>query len=193
MKKKQKEKKHLNALMALFIAVLMVGSILGLMWSGNADDDLNYKDYKFKVVGNQISTKINDVVYYFYYHPTDLLSMNVSEEADSILDNVEMVYLTFDPEADNIEYIESTRFELAQEFIKTGKVMMNGQIKEDRVYNYPIITCDNATEFIPVIYLMNGGETQIYSIGNCIMAESAFEQAFIALKDKIMYMVLGVL
>ena len=71
--------------------------------------------------------------------------------------------------------------------------MVNGQISENEIYNYPIITCDNATEFIPVIYLKKGEETQIYTEGNCIIAEAAFEQAFIALKDKLMYTILGIL
>lgn len=193
MKKKQKDNKKFGALMAVFIAVLMIGSIVGFMWQGDDESNLNYGDYKFKIVGSKITTEINDVNYFFDYHPTDLISLNTSEDAKKSLIESEMVYLTFNPESKGITGIESTRFDLTQEFVKTGKIILNGQTQKSDVYNHPIITCENATEFVPVIYLKEGEETQIYMEGNCIVAEAEFEQAFLALKDKMMYTILGVL
>jgi hypothetical protein len=189
--RKKKENKKLNIIMAVFIAVLMVGSIAGYMWTGN-NESLNYKEYNFKVKGEQLTTEINNQNYYFYYHPTDLISLNVSEQAKQALINSELIYVTFDPYTEDIVYVEQARFDLTNEFLKTGKAMINGQSK-DSEYDLPLIDCNNATEFIPVIYFRAGNKTEIYNEGNCIIAEASFEQAFIALKDRIMYTILGIL
>ena len=189
--RKKKENKKFNVIMAIFIAVLMVGSIAGYLWTGD-NTSLDYNDHSFKIKGEQLITEVDNQNYYFYYHPTDLISLNISDAAKQKLVNSEMIYLTFDPYTEKIEYVETARFDLTNEFLKTGKVMLNGQTKESE-YNLPLIDCNNATEFTPVIYFRQGNKTEIYNQGDCIIAEASFEQAFIALKDRIMYTVLGIL
>ena len=192
MKRKQKNNKRLNTFMAIFIAVIMVSSIAGMMW-GDTDSQLSYNDHKFKRTDNQIYTKIAGETYFFYYFPTDLESLNTSNELKSEIANLQMFYLTFDPDSESLPYIENARFDLSNDLAKTEFFFANAKTKESELYELPIITCENATSFVPVIYFKDGERTGFFKEGNCIIAESKTKEGFLALKDKLLYIILGIM
>ena len=191
--RKKKDKKKINTIMAVFIAVIMVGSIVGMMFSGDSEDKLEYNGHKFKIIGNQLAVEVNNQEYYFYYHPVDLEVMNVSEEVQIKLNGMQMFYFTFDPDTKDIEYLDKARFDLNNEAAKTNLFFVNAISKESEIYNFPIITCDNATAFVPVVYVKEGNKTGFYLEEDCIIAESKTKEGFLALKDRLMYEILGIM
>ena len=54
-------------------------------------------------------------------------------------------------------------------------------------YNLPVITCSDATPYIPVIYFRIANQTSIYLENNCIIAEGKNGLEFLKIKDRILY------
>ena len=66
-------------------------------------------------------------------------------------------------------------------------------LRNSENYNLPIITCENATQYIPVIYLKEGNDTNFFLQKECIIAESKSKEGFIALKDLIIYTIFDII
>ena len=64
---------------------------------------------------------------------------------------------------------------------------------EENKFDFPIITCDDATESIPVIYFRGANQTAIYEEANCIIAEAKREADFLRIKDRLIFGVFGVI
>ena len=60
-------------------------------------------------------------------------------------------------------------------------------------YNAPIITCSDATNFVPVIYFAKGNATKIYMEGSCVIAQAGNHADVIRLKDRLVYGILGII
>ncbi len=60
-------------------------------------------------------------------------------------------------------------------------------------FNKPVITCKNATLYVPVIYFKKSNETSITLEGNCIIAEAFRGEDFTKIKDRLVYGALGVM
>ena len=190
--KKQKDNKKLNTIMAIFIGVIMVSSIAGMIWN-HPESNLNYKGHKFKMADNQIYTEIDGKNYFFHYFPTDLEKLNSTQEIDDTIRNLKMFYFTFNPEGRFLQYIDKARFDLANDLAQADFFFANAKTQKSELYDIPIITCDNATSFVPVIYFKEGNRTGFFREGDCIIAESSTKDGFLALKDKLLYIILGVM
>jgi hypothetical protein len=101
--------------------------------------------------------------------------------------------VTFDPKAKDVSQLELSRFELSTTLQDMEKIPVLGVAREDPVYSaYPYVDCSNATTMLPVILIKSGNITQAVLQGNCVVLESV-ENSAIALKDRVLYGVLGVI
>jgi hypothetical protein len=57
----------------------------------------------------------------------------------------------------------------------------------------PIITCDNATFYVPVIYFKKSNQTVISLENNCIIAEAYRGEDLVKVKDRLLYSIFGVI
>ena len=60
-------------------------------------------------------------------------------------------------------------------------------------FTLPVITCDDATSSVPVLYFVESNETKIYSENGCIIAEAKFETDLLRIKDRLLYERLGII
>ena len=77
--------------------------------------------------------------------------------------------------------------------LEAYNIFIREGLTENNTFNLPIITCNNSTANVPVIYFKQGNSTKIYLDNDCIVAEALTGADFIKSKDKILYSVLGVL
>ena len=82
---------------------------------------------------------------------------------------------------------------LYNELKKTNIYAISGITNNSINYNLPIITCENATSYVPVIHLKEGNDTKFSLKDDCIMAESSSKEGFIALKDIIIYTIFDII
>lgn len=186
--------------MGIFITVIMVGSTLGFfVGSSNntLDNGLEFegadgKTYSFDRGQGFYATEINGDVFKFYSHPLDVLRLNVTNESLDLVTGSKMIYLTFDPEAQDIQFIEQTRFDLANDLLKENKFVAYGVLYNTTIYNYDIITCENASQFVPVVEFRESNSTKGYVKNNCVIFEGK-RYDFFRFRDLIIYKYYGLI
>ena len=171
----------------------MTSSILGYVWTNITTNNYTYNDHKFKLQGNSFILNIDNKQIKTYYLPTDIEDIPIDEEIKSRIKNIPMFYLSFNPDSKDIDNIDKLRFELTNELQKTNIYVISGKTTNSTNYEIPIITCENATTYVPVIFIKEGNTTQFYLEKNCIIAESSSREGFIAIKDIIIYTVFDII
>lgn len=196
-KRKRKPKGSNNAkiIITIFTGLIMITSIIGFL--GNGNDDPNavlYGNYSFSQVQGTWITQVNDQKTVFYSSPYDAEKFNITQDAIQAIKNSPAVYVTFDPEIKDIQYIDIARFDLAEDLKnKFNIVMLSGISSMSTVYPLEIIDCNNATAKVPVIYFKEGNKTEVSYFGNCLVLEAPSSQLNLRLKDRLMYGLYGII
>jgi len=193
MKRHNEEKERKKRLaMSLFIVAIMTLSVLGYMAGRNGEDTTTYKSFKFFKSSNMWATKINGNNLLFHYHPSQVDYINISSSIIQRINNSLQIYQTSDENSTNKQAIALAQFEIVQQLSFSNKFIVNGFTDENQ-YNLPVITCLNATENIPVLMFEKYNETSVGEENNCILIKARSDNDFIALKDRILYGVLGII
>jgi hypothetical protein len=198
MKLRTKEKKNRTALyMSIFIIVVMVASSFAIFLSNpNQNTDYTYGQYQFKLQTSpddphKYTLKLNSKTYGFYFLPTDLLDIPVNQSAAELLRSADYIIVTFQPSnnSDDMVISDVVRFDLAQYF---QKPYAQGVAEENTTYNFPVITCANATATGPVVYFaMTETTSSIELKDNCVILHGK-GLALLRTGTKLMYEYLGV-
>ncbi len=174
----------------------MVGSVFGIIFGGFSQSNTKYKynGHTFKVVGNKLVTKINGNDINVYYLPETIIKLNISEDIKSKIRSSQAFFLTYSPTDENVQYMELLRFELAELEASqvTGKYFLPGMTKESTEYSFPIIDCQNATDFQPVIVFKTGNSSQVTMNNNCITFNTVYSQDVLLYRDWLVFQVTGI-
>ncbi len=163
--KKFEKKQRKNLFFPIFIAIILVSSILGFIWKDQGSADIKeYKGYKFTKINNKWITEINGKQIFFDYYPEELENIIVPP----LKRDVGKIYVAFDPEQRdiNIDYIlQKTIDSLSNAGIKP----VFACIKDSpECPDIPIIKCENNDL---VIQILKTEEAKIFKQNNCIILE----------------------
>lgn len=192
---KGKTKKIINTiLLLLFVASLVIGfSFSGFFNLGDTSSKLKYDKFKFIRKGATWSTYVNNKEALFNYYPTDVLDIQLSEDIMALLFGKYEIDTTLDANDTFIQSISFSQYELGNMlnfhlgmFVRIGMTANN-------TFNLPIITCNQSTELVPVIYFKESNETKIYRNATCIIATAVIGEDIIRIKDRILYTILGII
>lgn len=185
--------KRNKIIMGVFISVIMIGSILGIFVSQDSNNVgipyINEKGetYNFQPGQNFYTLELEDSILNFYYHPLDLQRYkNYTEKINQVLMTGQTVII-FDPEDKNAVFIDLARFEITNQLAMDGKGVYGAKTENSTSYQgMPILTCDNATISLPLIYFKNGNKSKITYENNCLIMEGN-QYDFLQYKDLIVY------
>ena len=187
-----------NKLWALFIAFIMVGSILGIVFSGLGEDSsktksADYNNISFYKIESKWATEYNNKEIYFDYFPSEVDDIEVNVLAESLLKNSSMIITSFDLDSELITGISYIRLELSKELpkLRNDIYIGSGLLTNSDKVNLPVITCKNSTIYAPVIELSRGNKTRIYGIENCVKIEAPSNVDLTRAKDRLLYFYLG--
>jgi len=165
-----------------------------------------YEDKDEKSLRYRVEAVANDgkkYIHYFKKYPEDLLNLSYENGLKekilySDLDNSakkNKIYFSYDPDMDG------------NEILAAGTLVQILGINDAGVYNiptvisvtkdsgnpdFPIKTCEDATDEIGVIELKYG-EPRIYSEGDCVIVQGNNREEFINMNDLLSYILLGVI
>lgn len=185
--RKDRSKQTKQIFLAAIIAFIMITSVIGFMAGRDSEQNLSYGDFSFVRKGNIWVTKINGQNLNFYYFPSETTDIELDDAVKNRISSTPMVYLTYDPDQENVEYIAQTQFELENIFSSNFNIYSTKAFTKENEYGLPVITCLNATDTIPVIDLRKTNETAIHLEGNCIIFESRSGFDFLRAKDRLFY------
>ena len=190
MRRRKDKKNYAGIIVSLFIAFIMVTSIIGYIFADTQGTTTKYNGIKFTSTPNGWSAKIDGKMYLFSYDPRSLEDIEIPETVS--FDGVREIDATYDVNSSYRETIAQSLFELSH-VLPDKNIFLRAGFTTNSSYDVPIITCKDATPFIPVIYYRNSNQTSIIHEGNCIILESYEGGSFLALTDKIAYKILGVI
>lgn len=153
-----------KVLLAIFIAIIMVSSILGIISYSSDDVKVNTLDYNgksFDLINGKFFLDIDGKNYVFDNSPYDLEDLNADFNLES-----DKYYLLFNPleKDNNMEYfMQKLYLTLSLQGIN---VQLACDREEDCDYSLPIKNCDDYS-----FYFKRSENTKIYKENNCIVLE----------------------
>lgn len=180
--------------LTLLITLVMITSIIGFVYEPESsfitDMNLSFE------VGEDRKVIIEDMDNSprFRFLPSQVSDLEIDAESEAIIKSTPMMYVTFDPRLGDKEDLELARFELSTEFLKYfNKYISSGITTEDPMYSLPLITCENATQSVPVIFFSKGNETSVSSESNCVTFNAKSGTEFLRIKDRLLYLMLDII
>lgn len=188
--KREKKRQRNILIMGLFFVGLMIFSLIAGNMSGSDID--KYNDVSIRLDQQGVSARIDGEWIPFSYHPSSLEYIETDEGVNEILSKNQL-YFTFNPEDNYIQGIEFMRLGLQEYYNGVGSLMQIGVTEVNQYYNFPTIGCENATSEMPVLLVEESNETKIVVEGNCVIAYGSTDTEFVALRDRIVYGLYGVM
>ena len=188
MRKKHEKKSKMGLWVTIFIALLMLTSTIGYVFKGGTKE--KYNDFSFSIGDDQRwHTKIKGIQMSFKYFPADLERINLSSKIINKIKSTNMIYFTHDPENNYSGDIAL----LKEIFWPYFKIYAEIGLTEKNDFGLPLIDCNNATSAAPVIYINESNQTGFYLDNNCIVCEISSGEDFIAIKERLLYSLFGVM
>lgn len=177
-----------------FIVFIMVFSILGFVML-QGEDNINRVKYKDIVFDNQNGlwvTTIDDIDYSFEYLPEDVSDISVEEEVLDILADKKEIDTTYDFNSEYSKGISLGQYRMMKNLEKKNVYVVRGTTNKTQ-YDLPVVRCENATSFIPVIYFKKSENTRVYVDNNCVVAEALSELDIVRVSNNLIYNYLGII
>lgn len=165
------EKNRSVIYIAIFVGLIMILSVVGFLWGGGEGSaDYKYNDFLFNYNNGQWITNIDGRQISFSYLPEELLNISVPANVDFLISNARMIYLTYDPEKGS-EALALTQYDFQRSIATNSRFVVNAFTKENE-NALPVVGCENATQFVPVIMLIEDDLSNSISLNNfCITLE----------------------
>ena len=197
MMKEKKEKKKWGLI--VFIVVIMLGTTFSFVYYGFEPQEsvVNYNGVKFvnqgsPAQGNFWVAKINGVEAAFRFLPSDVENINATGDFSKELQDKLEIDTTYDL---NNTYKGSIALAQRQMelILEHYNVYVGRGFTEANQFNKQVITCNESTANVPVIYFKSGNATGIHVEGHCVIAEATSNTDVIKVKDRLLYGMLGVM
>tara|TARA_Y100000310_G_scaffold47186_1_gene43805 strand:- start:31818 stop:32405 length:588 start_codon:yes stop_codon:yes gene_type:complete len=175
---------------------IMFGSVFTFIFFGfnsstSSSGVVDYNGFEFVNRGTYWSTIIDSREALFTYLPDDLGFIFVNNDATSRLRNKVQIDITSDFEDVFAEPIALAQFQMGITLNNFNVFVRGGFTSEHE--NFNVLTCDDASGFVPVIYFRSANTTKVYLEGNCVIAEASNGADVIRIKDRLVYSILGII
>jgi|TARA_B100001964_G_C14254112_1_gene611399 hypothetical protein len=188
--------KKINKIMVYLMGFIMVGSIFGVVFfgfgSGGGTGSVKYNDFKFVNKGSFWSTTFDGREASFTYFPSDVEFIEVNNDIIGRLKNKIEIDATSDFNDAFAKQISLAEYNMGITLNNFNVFVRQGFTAEND-YDFPVITCENATDFVPVIYFKSFNETKVYLENSCIIAEALRQDDIERIKDRLVYGMLGII
>ena len=196
MKKRKDSKKLMVILVSIIIVSSMIISIFAIVVDNQNQNSLDYNKHSFTVLDNGYKTKINGTYMDFYYYPSDLERISLSPGILSKIRGAQALAFAFDPNVnvtDNLLYVDTFRYDIQTQMDKPVYFGITG--KSDKYGSLPIVGCENATSYLPLILINIYADTGFNvseEYPNCIIMNGKLKE-ILALKDRLVYGYYGIM
>ncbi len=184
----RKKEKNRGKFFSIFIVVIMSMSILGFLIGsgGDSQQKLKYNGINFIRSGDNWIVSVSNTQLIFDYFPEEVEYIIISSELVDRIGTLQ-VDLTYDINDSFKDAIALSIYSLQQNIGAVSNAYLRQGLTTDNEFNLPVITCDDATEFVPVMYFKQSNETKVYLENDCIIIEADSEIDFLRVKDRLLY------
>ncbi len=189
-----KTKKIISTVFLLFfLATLIIGFTFPGIVPLGGQNEFRYGKFKFSRNSlGQYSTYVNDKEALFNFLPPDVADVLVEPEVFQMISGKYEIDITADSNSTFIQQIYSAQFELGNMLNFHRGTYIRAGLTGNNTDNVPVISCNQSSALIPVIYFVESNATRVYNGGQCIIAEGASANDIVRIKDRLLYGILGV-
>lgn len=193
----ERKQRYIKITVSLFMVFLMVFSTVAFFFTPDPNS-FTYNGVRFRAVVDAsgfiqgYTARIDGETRTFFSRPTDTTTLSLPEGFPLSLKESMMVVVLFNPEDNLTPLYDSFRFVLEQSLGATP-ALVPAVTQENTQYPFATYSCDQATEEVPVLFLVEGplGITAGADNPHCItLSGSQYEYAL--LHDRIIYRLLEV-
>ncbi len=181
-------------MLGAFIVIVMVGSMFGVIFYGfnSNQETFTHNKIKFTRANEWWTANLNNKKTYFNFLPPELENIKLSKEAANKLKNTMEVDITSDSNGNLTQEIALAQYYFANELSNTNSHVRVG-FTGNNSFNAPVLTCNDATDFVPVIYFKESNLTQFTLNNNCLTVEIKSGIDALKIKDKLLYAIFDIL
>jgi len=192
---KEKTKRIINiTFLLLFVGSLIIGFSFPGFVSLGGEEKQRFGRFTFVRQGVQWSTYINNKQALFDYLPGDVLDIQpLTEHIVTLILGRYEIDTTSGVNDTYREAISYSQYELANMMNFHYGTYVRIGMSANNSFNLPVITCNESTDILPVLYLRESNQTSIYTIGNCLIGEASSAQDIVRVKDRLLYSLLGII
>ncbi len=187
--RRRDEKSKGGMYIAVFIAFIMISSVIGYMWGQNAPDvqtgSSTYNEFSFIKTQNGWSTKIDGITTEVRFHPAEVEAISFSQNEHALLLKGP-IYVSYNPLDENVEMLALAQFELANVLAKKN-IQVIPSMSEKNEFGITLANCD--TKGTVLLLDFDNATTSITTSGTCIQAKGNP----LEIKDRILYDLYGII
>lgn len=195
MAKKPRKDKGMKkgTVITIFLAFIMVTSILGITLSDSTDGSQTYKGNKFYRTDYGYKTKIDGKFMDFHFYPGNLEAIELPPLVTQRIKGSREVVMTYDPNQEEVLAIAASQDYLSRVLSSEFMIYTRWAFTVENEKNMTVVTCDDATPTSVVIDYRESNVTQISMDRDCVVFESVSANDFLAIKDRVVYSLLGIM
>lgn len=164
--KKQKSNKT-RLFLPVFIAIIMITSILGFMNSPDTEQQYKYNDHLFTQTDKGWITYVNNRPLLLAYDPQSLESISIDDISLSELNSAQKTYLSTNPE-DNLNQVALYNFQQNIIPLLSARLVTSCTVDIPQCSEKPIKTCEDASDDVKVIIIKSSNQTAVKYRDNCL-------------------------
>ncbi|MCH8003988.1 MAG: hypothetical protein IH934_05140 [Nanoarchaeota archaeon] len=178
------------------LIITMFGSVFtvvffGFQSGGRASGSVDYNGFEFINRGAYWSTTIDGREALFTYLPSDLGLIILSNDVINRLRNVVQIDATSEFNDTFAEPIALAQFQMGSTLNNFNIFVRSGFTSEQQAF--PVITCNQSTNFVPVIYFRSSNVTSVSLKNNCVVVEALNGIDVVRVKDRLVYGILDII
>ena len=192
----KKERKFLSGKVwvSILIIAIMVLSTAGFLIGGRGQSgSLSYNKHTFTKEPNGYYTNLNGKNVRFDFFPAEINETFADKGAIDRIKNTKMIYMTSNFSGKYAQTTEEIKYELSMRLAREFGIYAASGFTTNTSYKTMTVSCSNATQFAPVVDFKEGNNTGIRLEGNCVVVEGNSNSGFIALKDRLLYGMHGIM
>ncbi|MEA2037983.1 MAG: hypothetical protein U9O94_10840 [Nanoarchaeota archaeon] len=190
MRKKEKQSKW-GIFLVAFIALVMISSVIGFLYGGETNQ-FKYGDIKFIRTVDGWQTSVNNKRVTFDYFPGDLEYIEMDPAITMLLANKPEVDLTSNTEDLFLEDIALAQYNMNL-VLNNLNVYVRMGFDTNNSFDLPIITCEDSSMAVPVIYFKRSNQTNITLEDSCVIVEASNSNDVLRIKDRLLYSMIGII
>jgi len=194
--RRQRDEAKRKKILGVILGITMFGSIFtfiffGFNTGGRASGVVDYNGFEFINRGTHWSTIVDGREALFTYLPDDLGFIFVNPDVINSLKNKIQIDITSDFNDTSAETIAVAQYQASITLNNFNVFARNGFTSKQQ--NFPVITCNDSSNFVPVIFFKSSNGTRVYLDNDCVIAEASNPADVIRIKDRLVYGILGII
>ena len=181
-------------IMGILMGIVMFGSLFTFVFfgfSGSSTGRITHNGFEFINRGTHWSTEVGGIPAFFTYFPSDLGFIFVDLDVINSLKNAVQIDFTSEFNDTASQSISLAAFNMDLTLKNFNVFVRQGFTTQQQ--NFLVIKCEEATNFVPVIYFKSSNITKVDLNNNCITVEASTPQDFERIKDRLVYGILGII